>query len=1084
MPLLTPHEARELTFRASGIFERHAMLQGHDGFADGDASQDRLAALMKTWLHAFSLGDAAALERRLEWDSLSLDALRRVVAEPHLVASAIDIDPWTAWLTDVLETAPAVAREVIADPGHIAERRLFVGAVEPPFLEIFTAWVRAARRRLTADSAAWRAAAPAVLDALETQLFQELSGVSELALYDRCRHWLQSTGRSAGTGRGARDGYVAFVIDQLRGGMIAFWTAYPVLARQLATVVQAWVTATSELLERAQTDHDDLTRMFGALGTVSRVQPGLSDPHNGRRRVALVTFESGTALAYKPRDVSLEAGLSAFLAWANNAGLDPVQPHLRVLGRAGHGWCEVAVQARFTAAGQVETYYRTAGGLLALCYVLRGRDLQMENVVATSAGPAIIDAEMLCQPSRDIELDAAGRLLPESCLASGLLTMAHVGPADVVFDIGGLRGDGVTPTSRGRRRWEQLGTDDLAFSEERVVTQPTANRVLLDGDLQDPSAHRGALLDGFRSAYRFLLAQRTALLSAAGPLVVFAGCATRVLFRPSQHYGSVQYALAAPAYQTSGVLRSCAIDTLNRIFNLDTGRPPLWPVAEDERRALDALDLPRYWVGVDSIRVEGPRGELDVPYFSRSGLDGVRAVVQSLSDDDLTRQCAILEVALSAGVGVRLLTPLGGRPDDRHSTAGWLIEHAEALAAEIHGRARREDGALRWSAHDSKPDQWSRHVLYDGTLGTAVFFAGLARATGRTRYLDDARDAAADLMALIDADAPSAVGQVGIGGCTGVGSMVYGLCVLQALTGHTRYGAAAARLAGTLVPESADRDEIFDVTGGSAGAVLGLLTLHDLNGDATWLPLTQAFGDRLVQTQQVQPAGAAWPVRRGRPIAGFAHGSAGIALALSRLAEASGDVRYVEAARAAMAHERSLLVPSLGNWPVIGALDPATGSGHSIMTAWCHGAAGIGLSRALLPLGLRDAAWADDIGTAMATTAGAPLGALDQVCCGNLGRADILITIGTSLDRSDLVTMGVSLAGQAADRASRRQLYGLRASGVDYRVFDPGLFRGLAGIGYALLRAARVVEVPSLLAFDMPRRRTQLRPEESRHESA
>jgi lantibiotic modifying enzyme len=36
---------------------------------------------------------------------------------------------------------------------------------------------------------------------------------------------------------------------------------------------------------------------------------------------------------------------------------------------------------------------------------------------------------------------------------------------------------------------------------------------------------------------------------------------------------------------------------------------------------------------------------------------------------------------------------------------------------------------------------------------------------------------------------------------------------------------------------------------------------------------------------------------------------------------------------------------------------------------------------------------------------------------------------------------------------------------VDYRVFDPGLFRGLAGIAYVLLRAARPDGLPSVLTF-------------------
>ena len=1068
MPLLTSHEARALTFRAAGLLERQAMLQGRDDVATDDATDSRLAALTKTWLSAFSPGDASALERRIDWDGLTLDGLRRIVAAPDVAASIVDAEPWTEWLSAVLAVGPSVASGVI-EHGDLPERRLFADAAEPPFLELLTAWVRAGRARVTDGSVHWAAAPSAVRDALEAQLFRDVAGVAELSLLERFRQWPGATAQRRPSGRAPTDVYLAFVLDHLRGGMVAFWQAYPVLARQLATVTHAWVTATCEMLDRAHADVTSLEATFGPLGAISHVRPGLSDPHNGRRRVALVTFASGTVLVYKPRSVGLEAALGTFLTWANNAGLRPQQPCLRIVQRDTYGWCEVAVPARFTASHEVETYYAAAGGLLALCYLLRARDLQMENIVATASGPAIIDAEMLCQPSRDIELDGTGGAPPESCLASGLLTMAHAGPGEAVFDIGGLRGDGVTPTSLGRRRWAHLGTDDLEYSDDRVVTNPTANRVLVNGELQDPSSHRLALLDGFRSTYRFLLAHRAELRQCTGPLDVFTSCATRVLFRPSQHYGSVQYALAAPAYQTSGVLRSCALDTLNRIFNLDTSRPPLWPVVDDERRSLDSLDLPRYWVGVTTTRIESHHGRLDVPYFSRSGLDGVNAVLEAMSDDDLQRQCAILDVALSSGVGTRLRTTLTGRPDHSRHGASWLLAQAEALGVELRAHAHCEPGTMRWRSHDLTAGGWSRHVLYDGSLGAAVFFAGLGAATGQEHHFDQAHAAAADALTLVCTDAASAVAAVGVGACTGVGSLVYGLSTLEALTGDVRYGTAAERLADTLNAAAADGDGVFDVTGGSAGAILGLLSLYRLRGDRRRVLQAQAFGDRLVATQERQTIGAAWPVRRGRPIAGFAHGSAGIALALARLAEASRAGHYAESALAALTHERALFVPALGNWPVVGALDPATSSGYSLMTAWCHGAAGIGLTRALLPRDLRYASWAGDMESAVAATAKAPLGALDQICCGNLGRADILMAVGATLDRDDITKMGVSLVERAAERASRRQCYGLRASGVDYRVFDPGLFRGLAGIGYVLLRAAAPLRLPSLLSFDFTR---------------
>lgn len=1061
MSLLTSQELRELTFRAASLVERRALLPAASAVT---ADDQRLAALLRTWAQAYAPGRVDAFERRLAWDDFSLDMLRAVVADAADAAAVVEPAPWTAWLSSVLDGLPALAREVLADSIALPERQLFATATaeEPPFIEVLAAWSRVAVARLVHDTPTWSDAAPAVRAALERQLLRELSGVSELALHARFQTWRAA----ARPTRGPDDAYADFVRALLRGGLVDFWVTSPVTARHLAIVAGTWTRATHEFLTRTAHDRDVLEPVFGALGPLTDVRPALSDPHDGRRRVAIATFASGTSLVYKPRDVRLELAWQTFVGWARGAGLTLAPPGLRVVDCQSHGWCECARRAEFGDAGAVSQYYRVAGSLLALTYALRARDLQMENVIATADGPAVIDAEMFCQPTRRVELDDQGRPRPESCLSSGLLTMAHVGPADAIFDIGGLRGDGVTPTSLGRRMWHGQGTAAVGFSEARVVTAPSDNRVLLDGALQDPASYRGALLEGFRDTYRFLMAHRDAILAADGPLASFAAGATRVLFRPSQHYGSVQYALAAPSYQTSGALRSCGLDTLNRVFNIDETRPTLWPVVDAERRALDALDLPRFVIGVDGTTVRGDSGDLDVPFFATTGLAGVRALVASLSDEDLARQLALLDMALANGVGTRLETPLSGAPDDAAQLTTWLTGEAFALGREIVNRGARDGEALRWPLLAAMPGRWARHVLYDGSLGAALFLASLGRVSGETAWHTAARAATDDLLCLIDIDPTSATAEIGVGGCSGTGSMLYGLAALHVFSGDARYREAAVAL--TAAHTDADvAGAGCDVTSGAAGMVLALMALDAVVPESGARALAVRFGDRLLASELPAADGGGWPARNGSPIAGFAHGSAGVALALARLADASGEARFRDAARRGLAHERTCFVAALGNWPVLGALDPVTGSGHSVMTAWCHGAAGIALSRACLPEADRDDAVDAELAAALNALATTPLTALDQICCGNLGRADILHSLAARLGRPELAAEAQALAVRVADRASRRQVYGLRGSGVDYRVFDPGLFRGLGGVGYALLRAAHPGVLPSVLAFEV-----------------
>jgi lantibiotic modifying enzyme len=132
---------------------------------------------------------------------------------------------------------------------------------------------------------------------------------------------------------------------------------------------------------------------------------------------------------------------------------------------------------------------------------------------------------------------------------------------------------------------------------------------------------------------------------------------------------------------------------------------------------------------------------------------------------------------------------------------------------------------------------------------------------------------------------------------------------------------------------------------------------------------------------------------------------------------------------------------------------------------WCHGAPGIGLAR------LGGVALDDDPGclaeieAALEATVRFGLRGPDYVCCGNLGRADLLLEAGVRLNHAALGRRALSMASNIVARAEReggfRLIHGLPASS-----YKPGFFRGVAGIGYELLRIAARRHVPSVLLWE------------------
>jgi lantibiotic modifying enzyme len=162
-------------------------------------------------------------------------------------------------------------------------------------------------------------------------------------------------------------------------------------------------------------------------------------------------------------------------------------------------------------------------------------------------------------------------------------------------------------------------------------------------------------------------------------------------------------------------------------------------------------------------------------------------------------------------------------------------------------------------------------------------------------------------------------------------------------------------------------------------------------------------------------------------------------------------------------YERRVFAGNGGAWPTV-----RRDGGRLVMAAWCHGAPGIALARALAPPLLADPGVAVEIAAAMNQTLSAPESPLDHLCCGNLGRADVALTVGLRTGTQPWVDRGVAMTRAVAARVLSQGRLGMRGRGFQLGAPVPGFFQGLAGIGYQLLRASSPAILPSVLAFERP----------------
>jgi type 2 lantibiotic biosynthesis protein LanM len=1058
--LLTDDERRRMAVAAASITQLAEWWDEGSIHASRDprAAEEAMHAL-RAWLQAFSPKDPEAFDRRLGWDELTRAHALELLSPGLEPDAAFVIPVWLEWIDRVLAEVH-LRSSPLGDGG----REGWMAAGDPlPFVELLAPMVRAGAAVLAqrAGARALAGATPDAHGALRAQLARELARVTELALYQRFRTHLTDRVLEAAPAP-ADDPYADWIRQMLTGGLASLLSEYPVLARQLATVLDGWVDASADLLRRLDADRTVIEQTFAggaAIGVAVDVDPALSDPHDGRRRVARVRFESGLQIVYKPREVELESRFSAFLGWLAEQGLSPAHTMIRVLSRGEYGWVECAVRAPLADARSANRYFWQCGSLLAVAHLLRGRDLHMENLIATEAGPALIDLELLFEPpvgpvaAEDEDVAGGGCRVEDTCLSTGLVSFIESGADGTLFDVGALRGGGQGTAALAQRRWKDLASAALHFVEERTFRVRADNRATLGGDVLEPEVFAGAMLAGFADTYRLLLSKREALLNPEGPLMAFAGLTTRVIPRATNQYGLLLHVLNQPRYQARGVKRSAAMDVLHRVFAGAPQRPPAWDLVRAERRALEEMDIPLFSIRTDDTRVTANGAVVLPDHFDRPGLDAVVERLNGLSETDLDRQLSAIERALAASVTSRY----GARLDDAPATPeDDLLAFARWIAMELVERR----GAETLDLHPPGGGARACH-LYDGSLGPALFLAALWSVTGESSWRDAAHQALATVTRQLDTaelapDEP-------IGGCSGIASIVYGLALTGLLLDDPGAGETARRWRDHVTRERILRDRILDVVGGAAGCIMALLAARSVVGDDGVLALAAACGDHLLATALPTGQGWAWPAADGRLYVGFAHGAAGIGAALARLASDTGEERFAAAAERAFAFVEAEYMPARRNWNL--AANPAAGAAPArAMTAWCHGAPGIALAMAavgpILPIA------GDRLDTARETTAQAPAHKADHVCCGNFGRVDALLTVGRLCHASEALDAAVRLVQQSCLRARRRGHFRLSASPFEYSIYDPSFFRGLSGIGYQLLRLRTPDRLPSIAALE------------------
>lgn len=415
-----------------------------------------------------------------------------------------------------------------------------------------------------------------------------------------------------------------------------------------------------------------------------------------------------------------------------------------------------------------------------------------------------------------------------------------------------------------------------------------------------------------------------------------------------------------------------------------------------------------------------------------------------------------------------------------------LLNEAKRIGDQLLQEAKSDDNGIYWETMTMDLDRnisfKTSESIYSGSAGVAFFFLELFKQAQDQRYMDAAVQGMKWVVNYCETNPSSYysffTGRMGIS---------YVLVRMYEFTGESRYMEQALATARACTEFLASPQGVDDLINGTSGALLGLLHLHAAAGEEWILEAIDAYIKYLVESALHGPKGLYWDRTENAisGLCGFSHGAAGLGFVFLELGHYFQNETFYKLAEQAFLYERHFFKETLSNWPDLRKgiftdedkenhkkaflekdLDFFTTGGD--MNAWCHGAAGIGLSRLRAFQLLNKKIYEDEARVAIKKTTITNVETdipepTFTLCHGGGGNAELFIYAYQIFNENQYLELAEKVARKATEFYEKNKYF---YSGFHYGgdKQDRSLFMGNAGIGYFYLRLLNPIQVPSIQA--------------------
>lgn len=706
---------------------------------------------------------------------------------------------------------------------------------------------------------------------------------------------------------------------------------YPVLENIIINKMLNFLKLIQECLTRLLNDSSKLENELNIkINNIKNLEFSLGDSHNGGKSVVVFVINNDKKIVYKPRKATPEMVFNTIINWINNKNiLKEDLKYIRTIECKDYQWQEYIKYEESENIFDIEVFHFRIGALLAILNVLNSGDIHYENLISRKDCPYVIDLETLLT-NKKIEIKEFKLEVMEHINNSVFGTMLI--PSNLMLsnsdvDMSGLTGD------CGKQSYKtivhdivNIGTDQMRFEPVFASTSEHKNRLKINGHKIDSTKYLSYIEEGFSTCYDIFLEYKDEFMEMVKSNNIFKGEYRQVL-RPTQIYSNFLEASYHPKYLND-------FNKRRKLFNLLKGsNTNTDKKLESEVDALMNDDIPYFSNDFDSKSIICNKNvEID-GFFQETLRDILVKRIEEISEEKKRIELKYIRMSLLSNnskynnypitMDLQLkdidYSPLDFAKIIAEDIIKNLIWNKDKTMCSILNPISFENYEYRLAPMNEN--------LYEGG-GIVHFFACLYKETNDIRYKN-----IVDAMLLgIEEIYIKTKSNMSISIFNG--SMVYLYYNLFSMFNDDRmydkFKSAVDEMINIDIYES---DINLDVVGGISGTIICCINIYNKTNYKPLLKIIKRYGEILYKRLSFN---------KKNILTGFAHGYSGYSLALIKLGEFENNFKYIALGKELIEIEDQYYNRDQNNW-----LDLRK-KNNECLYYWCHGGAGIGLSRALL----------------------------------------------------------------------------------------------------------------------------------------